>query len=211
MTVWLGRPRAGPIARAGGASPGLFAREPRSKAPCFANPCLRFTLDTGRTSSVELGPYNSAADGTLNPRPFDAHYDNALAEHTIGLYKNECIQADSPFRRGPLRTLGDVESLTADYVAWYNQQRLMRRLGRVPPAEAQAQYYSQPDRPTGRLPEPQGCMKPGMVHPETADFPVTEDVSTRQPASGFAPRFGPIVGIRVGPRRLRPALLESLD
>jgi putative transposase len=25
--------------------------------------------------------------------------DNALAETTIGLYKNECIRADSPFRR----------------------------------------------------------------------------------------------------------------
>ena len=29
-------------------------------------------------------------------------YDNALAETTIGLYKTECIRADSPFRRGPL-------------------------------------------------------------------------------------------------------------
>jgi putative transposase len=78
-------------------------------------------------------------------------YDNALAETTIGLYKNECIRADSPFRRGPLNTLGDVEYITADYVAWYNQQRLMHRLGRIPPAEAEAQYYSQhvTDRPAG--------------------------------------------------------------
>jgi putative transposase len=70
-------------------------------------------------------------------------YDNALAETTIGLYKNECIRTDSPFRRGLLRTLGDVELITADYVAWYNQQRLMHRLGRIPPTEAEAQYYSQ--------------------------------------------------------------------
>lgn len=72
-------------------------------------------------------------------------YDNALAETTIGLYKNECIRADSPFRRGPLRNLGDVELVTADYVAWYNQQRLMHRLGRIPPAEAEAEYYDQLD------------------------------------------------------------------
>ncbi|GLP79440.1 hypothetical protein TUM20984_08600 [Mycobacterium antarcticum] len=72
-------------------------------------------------------------------------YDNALAETTIGLYKNECIRADSPFRRGPLRNLGDVELITADYVAWYNQQRLMHRLGRIPPAEAEAEYYDQLD------------------------------------------------------------------
>ena len=78
-------------------------------------------------------------------------YDNALAETTIGLYKNECIRSDSPFRRGPLNTLGDVEYVTADYVAWYNQQRLMHRLGRIPPAEAEARYYSQhvSDRPAG--------------------------------------------------------------
>jgi putative transposase len=37
-------------------------------------------------------------------------YDNALAETTIGLYKTECVRADSPFRRGPLRTVGDVEA-----------------------------------------------------------------------------------------------------
>ena len=68
-------------------------------------------------------------------------YDNALAETTIGLYKNECVRADSPFRHGPLRNLGDVEMITADYIGWFNQQRLMHRLGRVPPAEAEAAYY----------------------------------------------------------------------
>jgi len=43
-------------------------------------------------------------------------WNNALADTTIGLYKNECIRADSPFRR-PLRTLSDVEQIIADYVA----------------------------------------------------------------------------------------------
>lgn len=78
-------------------------------------------------------------------------FDNALAETTIGLFKNECIRADSPFRRGPLRTLSDVELITADYIAWFNQQRLMHRLGRIPPAEAEAHYYAQnvTDQPAG--------------------------------------------------------------
>jgi putative transposase len=88
-------------------------------------------------------------------------YDNALAETTIGLYKNACVRADSPFRSGPLNTLSDVAYITADYVAWYNQPRLMHRLGRVPPAEAESRYYSQP---TGRLTEPRGCMKLGRIH-----------------------------------------------
>jgi transposase InsO family protein len=82
--------------------------------------------------------------------------NNALAETTIGLYKNESIRADSPFRRGPLRTLGDVELLTADYVSWYNQKRLVRRLGRIPPGRDRSPVlFPARDRPTGRATEPQ--------------------------------------------------------
>jgi putative transposase len=68
--------------------------------------------------------------------------DNALAETTIGLYKTECIRADSPFRNGPLSSLSDVETITADWVHWYNTSRLMHRLNRQPPAEYEATYYA---------------------------------------------------------------------
>ena len=76
-------------------------------------------------------------------------YDNALAETTIGLYKTECTRDDSPFRRGPLTRLSDVEAITAAWVHWYNTSRLMHRLGRRPPAEAEADYHAQTrdDRP----------------------------------------------------------------
>jgi transposase InsO family protein len=67
--------------------------------------------------------------------------DNALAETTIGLYKTECIREYSPFRNGPLETLADVEQITSAWVCWYNTSRLMHRLGRRPPAEAEAEYY----------------------------------------------------------------------
>jgi putative transposase len=69
-------------------------------------------------------------------------FDNALAETTIGLYKHECVRADSPFRRGPLDRLSDLEMITADWVHWYNTSRLMHHLGRRPPAEAEADYYA---------------------------------------------------------------------
>ena len=69
-------------------------------------------------------------------------YDNALAETTIGLYKTECVREDSPFRDGPIRTLADLEKITSAWVAWYNNSRLMHRLGRRPPAEAEAGYYA---------------------------------------------------------------------
>ena len=69
-------------------------------------------------------------------------YDNALAETIIGLYKNECTPAGSPFRNGPLHRLSDLEEATAAWVHWYNNHRLMHRLGRTPPVEYEALYHA---------------------------------------------------------------------
>jgi len=69
--------------------------------------------------------------------------DNALAETTIGLYKTEAIRADSPFRDGPIQTLADLEELTSSWVDWYNNARLMHRIGLIPPARAEAEHYRQ--------------------------------------------------------------------
>ena len=77
-------------------------------------------------------------------------YDNALAETTIGLYKTECTRDGSPFRTGPIRTLADLEECTSAWVHWYNTQRLMHRLGRRPPAEAEAEYHQQAVTVPGR-------------------------------------------------------------
>ena len=69
-------------------------------------------------------------------------YDNAAAETTIGLYKNEAVAAGSPFRTGPLRTLADVETLTMNYVHWYGNERLHSQLGNVTPEEYEQAYYT---------------------------------------------------------------------
>ncbi len=69
-------------------------------------------------------------------------YDNALAESTIGLFKNEAIRDDSPFRNGPLKTVDNVEWVTAEWVDWYNARRLPTTLGNVPPEEFEAAYYA---------------------------------------------------------------------
>lgn len=69
-------------------------------------------------------------------------YDNALAETTIGLYKIECIRTGSPFHTG-LADIGAVELATAEWVHWYNTSRLMHRLSRRPPQEAEAEYYAE--------------------------------------------------------------------
>ena len=64
-------------------------------------------------------------------------YDNALAETVNGLYKTELIR-----RRGPWRTVEDVELATLEWVDWYNQRRLHSACGDVPPAEFEAIFYS---------------------------------------------------------------------
>ena len=64
-------------------------------------------------------------------------YDNALAETTIGLYKTEKIN-----RRGPWKTLADVEIATLEWVDWYNHERLHSACDRRPPAEYEALYQT---------------------------------------------------------------------
>jgi transposase InsO family protein len=63
-------------------------------------------------------------------------YDNALAESVIGLYKSELI-----LRRGPWRNVEAVEFATLEWVAWFNNVRLLEPLGHVPPAEFEQVYY----------------------------------------------------------------------
>jgi len=66
-------------------------------------------------------------------------YDNALAESVIGLFKTEVIR-----RRGPWRGIEAVEFATLEWVDWFNNRRLLGPIGNVPPAEAEALYYAQP-------------------------------------------------------------------
>ncbi|TSD93195.1 transposase [Skermania sp. ID1734] len=76
-------------------------------------------------------------------------YDNALAEPTIGLYRTESMRADSPFRGGPLHNVCDVESVTAHWVDWYNNPRLMYRLDCRPPGRVRGRLPCTSHRPAG--------------------------------------------------------------
>ncbi len=93
-------------------------------------------------TSVRFGETLSLSGLTPSIGSVGDAFDNALAETTIGLYKTEAVRADSPFRRGPLHRLADVELLTAEWVHWYNTSRLMHRLGRTPPIEFEAEHYA---------------------------------------------------------------------
>jgi putative transposase len=66
-------------------------------------------------------------------------YDNALAESTIGQIKAELIR-----RRGPWRTVEQLEYALFEYLDWWNHRRLHGEIGLVPPAEQEAAYYAQP-------------------------------------------------------------------
>ena len=63
-------------------------------------------------------------------------YDNALAETINGLYKAEVIH-----KNGPWRGLDDVERATLTWVDWFNNRRLLRPIGDLPPAEYEMLYY----------------------------------------------------------------------
>jgi transposase InsO family protein len=70
-------------------------------------------------------------------------YDNALAETINGLYKTEVIR--NP-KRGPWKTMDDVEYATLEWVEWFNKRRLLEPIGNIPPVEFEKQYYEQIER-----------------------------------------------------------------
>lgn len=63
-------------------------------------------------------------------------YDNAMAEAANGLYKTELIR-----RRGPWRTVEQVELATLEYVWWWNNQRLHGELDYRTPIEVEQAFY----------------------------------------------------------------------
>ncbi|EFH4414983.1 IS3 family transposase [Escherichia coli] len=63
-------------------------------------------------------------------------YDNAMAESINGLYKAEVIHRKSWKNRA------EVELAILTWVDWYNNRRLLGRLGHTPPAAAEKAYYA---------------------------------------------------------------------
>lgn len=63
-------------------------------------------------------------------------YDNALAETINGLYKTEVIH------RQVWHNLDEVEYATAEWVDWYNHDRIYEYCGDIPPIECENAYYA---------------------------------------------------------------------
>ena len=88
-------------------------------------------------------------------------FDNALAETVNGLYKTELIR-----RRGPWKTVDEVELATLAWVDWFNKTRLHGALGDIPPAEHEAAHYRQ-QQPAANL---VGIQKPDEPPPDPGRF-----------------------------------------
>jgi putative transposase len=65
-------------------------------------------------------------------------YDNALAESTLGQIKAELVH-----RRGPWRTVEQLEFALFEYLDWWNHRRLHGEIGMLPPVEKETAYYAQ--------------------------------------------------------------------
>lgn len=67
-------------------------------------------------------------------------YDNALAETINGLHKAEVFH-----RRGLWRSFDAMIYATLEWVDWFNHRLLLKPIGNIPPAEAEATYYAMLD------------------------------------------------------------------
>jgi transposase InsO family protein len=63
-------------------------------------------------------------------------YDNALAESVNALYKKELIDLD-----GPWDSVEKVTIATAEWVSWFNNERLHSWCGFIPPTEFEDAYW----------------------------------------------------------------------
>jgi len=106
---------------------------PSSQQP----PLLRRPLEPGQYLSLRYTERLADEGAVASVGSRGDSYDNALAETVNGLYKTELIR-----RRGPWRTVEDVELATLEWIDWYNQRRLHGACNDVPPAEYEAMFYS---------------------------------------------------------------------
>ncbi len=64
-------------------------------------------------------------------------YDNAMAEALNSLYKAELIHLD-----GPWEGIDDVEKATAEWVGWFNNERIHSMLNYKTPTEIETEYWT---------------------------------------------------------------------
>jgi len=94
---------------------------------------LRGPLEPGQYLSIRYTERLAEEGAVRSVGTKGDSYDNALAESVNSLYKGELIH-----KRGPWRTVDDVELATLRWVDWYNTRRLHGSCADLPPAEFEA-------------------------------------------------------------------------
>lgn len=92
-------------------------------------------------------------------------YDNALAESVIGLFKTESI-----CNKGRWSSLDDVEFGSLEWVAWWNNRRLLEPIGVIPPVAAEARTTVNKCRSPGPGLKKRVSMKPAAVQRTSPPF-----------------------------------------
>ena len=117
----------------------LWAREPGNGLVHLLTPVLWHSDRGVQYLSIRYTERLAEAGAVTSVESKGDSYDNAMAESVIGLYKTELIR-----RKGPWRSLDDLEFATMEWVDWFNNRRLFGTIGYVPPVEYEAGCYSSP-------------------------------------------------------------------
>ena len=98
---------------------------------------LRRPVESAQYLSIKYTERLAAAEIDLSVGTGGDAYDNALAATINGLYKTEVIR-----RRKSWRTIDEVEMETLTWVDWFNNRRLLKPIGNIPPADAEEAFYA---------------------------------------------------------------------
>ena len=99
-------------------------------------PVVRRQIESGQYTSVALT--RRLVDEGIDPSVGSVGdaLDNAMAETTVGSFKNELIR-----RQGPWRDVDQVEVGTAEWVAWFNTERPHEHLDDLTPETVEKLHY----------------------------------------------------------------------
>ena len=129
-----------------GGRPGdrITARPVNAAAQPGGRPIESTSISEVLRPPVEPGQYTSVAftqrliDEGVDPSVGSVGdaLDNALAETTVGSFKNELIR-----RQGPWRDVNQVELATAEWVVWFNTERPHEYLDDFTPEAVEKLHY----------------------------------------------------------------------
>ncbi len=99
---------------------------------------IQHTDRGGQYLSIRYADTLAAAGALPSVGSAGDSYDNAMAESTIGQIKTELVR-----RRGPWRTVEQLEFALFEYLDWWNHRRLHGEIGMITPAEKETAHYAQ--------------------------------------------------------------------